>query len=53
MTAKEAVAFERAVRGLVRPYAVDGVLDLPVAAGLTWGPDHRHSRKPVPTASGT
>ena len=23
--------------GVVRPYAVDGVLDLPVAAELAWG----------------
>ena len=32
MPAGEAAAFDRAVAGLVRPYATDGVLDLPVAA---------------------
>ena len=32
-----AAAFGQAVEDLVRPYAVDGVLDLPVAAGLAWG----------------
>ena len=37
MIAGEAAAFGQAVEDLVRPYAVDGVLDLPVAAGLTWG----------------
>jgi hypothetical protein len=37
MPAAEAAAFDRAVDGLVRPYAADGVLDLPVAADLTWG----------------
>jgi hypothetical protein len=26
-----------AAAGLVRPYATDGVLDLPVAADVTWG----------------
>jgi len=30
-------AFDRAVAGLVHPYATDGVLDLPVAADVTWG----------------
>jgi hypothetical protein len=28
---------DHAVGDLVRPYAVDGVLDLPVAAELAWG----------------
>jgi hypothetical protein len=37
MTAGEAAAFGHAVEDLVRPYAVDGVLDLPVAAELAWG----------------
>jgi hypothetical protein len=37
MTAEEAAAFDRAVAGLVRPHAVDGLLDLPVAADLAWG----------------
>jgi hypothetical protein len=37
MPAGEAAAFDRAVAGLVRPHAVDGVLDLPVSAELTWG----------------
>jgi trans-aconitate methyltransferase len=37
MTAGEAAAFGQAVEDLVRPYAVDGVLDLPVAAELAWG----------------
>lgn len=37
MPAGEAAAFDRAVAGLVRPYATDGVLDLPVAADVTWG----------------
>jgi len=37
MPAAEAAAFDRAVAGLVRPYATDGVLDLPVAADVTWG----------------
>lgn len=37
MPAGEAAAFDRAVAGLVGPYATDGVLDLPVAADLTWG----------------
>ena len=32
-----AYAFGHAVEGLVRPYAVDDVLDLPVAAELAWG----------------
>ena len=27
----------RAIAGLVRPYATDGVLGLPVAADVTWG----------------
>jgi SAM-dependent methyltransferase len=37
MTGEEAAAFDRAVAGLVRPYAVDGLLDLPVVADLAWG----------------
>jgi len=37
MTGDEAAAFGHAVEDLVRPYAVDGVLDLPVAAELAWG----------------
>ena len=37
MTAGEAAAFDRAVTGLVRPHAVDGLLDLPVVADLAWG----------------
>jgi hypothetical protein len=37
MTAGEAAAFGQAVEDLVRPYAADGVLDLPVAAELAWG----------------
>ena len=37
MTAGEAAAFDRAVEDLVRPYATDGALDLPVAAELAWG----------------
>jgi hypothetical protein len=37
MPAGEAAAFDRAVAGLVRAYATDGVLDLPVAADVTWG----------------
>ena len=37
MTAGEAAAFGHAVEDLVRPYAVDGVLDLPAAAELAWG----------------
>jgi hypothetical protein len=37
MTAGEAAAFDRAVEDLVRPYAADGALDLPVAAELAWG----------------
>ena len=37
MTAGEAAAFGHAVEDLVRPYAVDGVLDLPLAAELAWG----------------
>jgi hypothetical protein len=37
MTAEEASAFDQAVTGLVRPYAADGVLDLPVTADLAWG----------------
>jgi hypothetical protein len=37
MTAEEAAAFDRAVTGLVRPHAVDGLLDLPVTADLAWG----------------
>jgi SAM-dependent methyltransferase len=37
MPAGEAAAFDQAVTGLVRPHAVDGMLDLPVAAELTWG----------------
>lgn len=37
MTADEAAAFDRAVTGLVRPHAVDGLLDLPVVADLAWG----------------
>jgi hypothetical protein len=37
MPAAEAAAFDRAVAGLVRAYATDGVLDLPVAADVTWG----------------
>ena len=36
MIAGEAAAF-RAVEDLVRPYAADGALDLPVAAELAWG----------------
>jgi hypothetical protein len=37
MTAEEAAAFGHAVENLVRPHAVDDVLDLPVAAELAWG----------------
>jgi hypothetical protein len=37
MPAGEAAAFDRAIAGLVRPYATDGVLGLPVAADVTWG----------------
>ena len=37
MTADEAAAFGHAVEDLVRPYAVDGVLNLPVVAELAWG----------------
>ncbi len=37
MTAEEAAAFDQAVAALVRPHAVDGLLDLPVAAELAWG----------------
>jgi hypothetical protein len=37
MTATEAATFDRAVTDLVRPHAVDGVLDLPVVADLAWG----------------
>jgi hypothetical protein len=36
MPGEEAAAFDRAVAGLVRPYATDGLLDLPVVAGLAW-----------------
>ncbi|HEY7429885.1 MAG TPA: class I SAM-dependent methyltransferase [Streptosporangiaceae bacterium] len=37
MTAGEAAEFDRAVADLVRPYARDGVLDLPVVAHVAWG----------------
>jgi hypothetical protein len=50
MTAEEVAALDRAVSGLVRPNAVDGVLDLPVAGRSDLGADHRHGMKLVPTA---
>jgi SAM-dependent methyltransferase len=37
MPAPEAEQFDRSVTDLVRPYARDGVLDLPVVAELCWG----------------
>jgi SAM-dependent methyltransferase len=37
MPAQEAAEFDRSVAGLVRPYARDGMLELPVAAELSWG----------------
>ena len=37
MTAEESAAFDRAVAGLVAPYAADGLLDLQVVADLAWG----------------
>jgi len=37
MTAGEAAAFGHAVEDLVRPYAVEGVFDLAVAAEVAWG----------------
>jgi hypothetical protein len=37
MPGEEAAAFDRAVAGLVRPHATDGLLDLPVVADLAWG----------------
>jgi SAM-dependent methyltransferase len=43
MSAAEAAAFDRAVTRVVAPYAVDGVLEMTVAAELTWG-------RPVPAA---
>jgi hypothetical protein len=37
MSVAEAAAFDRAVEEAVGPYAVDGVLDLPVVASIRWG----------------
>lgn len=37
MPAGESAAFDRAVAGIVGPYAVDGVLQMDVVAHLTWG----------------
>lgn len=37
MPAQEAAEFDRTLTDLVRPYARDGVLDLPVVAQLSWG----------------
>jgi trans-aconitate methyltransferase len=37
MPGEDAAAFDRAVAGLVRPHATDGLLDLPVVADLAWG----------------
>jgi SAM-dependent methyltransferase len=37
MSAEESAAFDRAVTDIVRPYAVDGILDLQAVASLTWG----------------
>jgi SAM-dependent methyltransferase len=37
MPADEAAAFDRAVTGVVEPYAVDGVLEMPVVATISWG----------------
>jgi SAM-dependent methyltransferase len=37
MPAEEPAAFDRAITGMVRPYAVGGLLDLPVVAELAWG----------------
>ena len=37
MSAEESAAFDRAVTGIVAPYAVGGVLDMAVVAHLAWG----------------
>ncbi len=37
MPAGESAAFDRAIEQLVEPYATGGMLDLAVAASLTWG----------------
>jgi hypothetical protein len=37
MPAGEAAAFDRAVTAAVRPYAIDGVLEMPIVATITWG----------------
>jgi SAM-dependent methyltransferase len=37
MSAPESAAFDEAVRQVVAPHAVDGVLEMSVVAGLTWG----------------
>ncbi|HYJ68932.1 MAG TPA: class I SAM-dependent methyltransferase [Nocardioidaceae bacterium] len=37
MSPEEAAAFDRAVEDVVRPYAVDGLLELPVVASIRWG----------------
>jgi ubiquinone/menaquinone biosynthesis C-methylase UbiE len=37
MPAEESAAFDRAIADIVRPYAVDGILDLQAVADLTWG----------------
>jgi ubiquinone/menaquinone biosynthesis C-methylase UbiE len=37
MSAEESAAFDRAVTGIVAPYAVGGVLDTAVVAHLAWG----------------
>jgi len=37
MPAEESSAFDRAVTGLVRPYAADGILEMDVVADLAWG----------------
>jgi len=37
MPASECAAFDRAITGIVQPYATDGLLHLNVVAHLTWG----------------
>jgi hypothetical protein len=37
MPAEEAAAFDRAVEQAVRPWTVDGVLEMPIVATLAWG----------------
>ena len=38
MPAREAAAFDRAVEEAVRPWAVDGVLEMSIVATVAWGP---------------